>query len=159
MAASPTLTYTAPVPNPGVRVSRIELPVPILFAWMILTLILMGQGLRLASDRQAGFEPSRPPTLQTDALLDVAADTREIVFLDPPTERLAIYQELPERHLMRWIEIKDARGSVLLIPLEGLDPGNYLVCAAPEAPDARSQEMDRPAETLDVRARFRILPR
>ena len=159
MAAPLTLTYTPPVPNPGVRVSRIELPVPILFAWMILTLVLMGQGYRLASDRQEGFEPSRPATLQAGTPLDVDADTREIVFLDPRADRLAIYQELPERRLMRWIEIQDARSSVLLIPLEGLDPGTYLVCAAPVSSGSHTREMDRPAEALDVRARFRNLPR
>ncbi len=159
MAATRTLTYTPPIPNPGARVSRIELPVPILFAWMILTLILMGQGLRLAADRQEGFEPSRPATLQPGTLLEVDADARQIVFLNPTTDRLAIYQELPERHLMRWIETGDARSAVLLIPLEGLDGGNYLVCTAPGTPDALAREMDRPTETLDVRARFRILPR
>ena len=159
MAAAPTLTYTAPVPNPGVRVSRIELPLPILFAWMILTLILMGQGLRLASDRQDSFEPSRPTTLQSGVPLDVDPDIREIVFVDPPADRLAIYQELPQRRLLRWIETEDPHRSVLLIPLQGLDPGSYLVCAASVTSDTHTREMDRPAETLDVRARFRILPR
>ena len=156
MAAAPALTYTAPDPNPGACVSRIELPVPILFAWMVLTLTLMGQGLKLAADRQEGFEPSRPATLQTGALLEVDAGAREIVFLNPPAERLAIYQELPERRLLRWIEIEDARSTVLLIPLEGLDGGLYLVCVAPGSSDARDQEMDRPAAALEVRARFRI---
>jgi hypothetical protein len=159
VAASSGVTYTAAVPNPGVPVSRIELPLPILFAWMILTLILMGQGIRLASDRQEGFEPSRPAVLQVGRELEVDANTRQIVFPDPPGVRLAIYQELPERNLMRWVETTEADSGVLLIPLEGLEPGSYLVCGAPTGANASSQEMDRPAEALDVRTRFRILPR
>ena len=158
MAPTPALAYTAPVPNPGACVSRIELPAPILFAWMVLTLVLMGQGLRLASERQQGFEPSRPATLETGVRLDVAAGTGDVAYLDPPTDRLAIYQELPERRLLRWIETEAPRSTVLLIPLEGLDPGDYLVCTAPGASAARAREMDRPTEALDVRARFRILP-
>lgn len=139
--------------------SRIELPLPILFAWMVLTLVLMGQGIRLAADRQEGFEPSRPAVLRTDGELEVDADTREIVFLEPLTDRLAVYQQLPERNLMRWVETVETGNPVLLIPLAGLGPGDYVVCGAPAATDASTQEMDRPAETLDVRARFRILPR
>ena len=138
--------------------SRIDLPAPIFFAWIVLTLVLMGQGMRLAADRQAEREPSRIIVLTDDGTVDLGAETREILYTGEYEGRLAIFQELPERRLMRWVEIEPESASPLLIPLAGLGAGDYVVADAPARGGAAEQEMDRPERTLSVRARFRVLP-
>ena len=142
----------------GAIVSRIELPTPILFAWIVLTLVLMGQGMRLAADRQAEREPARPPVLLEGASLEVAPSEGAIVFRDSSDARLAVFQELPERRLLRWVESEAPGGEILLIPLDGLGPGDYVVADAPARTGAAEQEMDRPDATLSPRARFTVLP-
>jgi hypothetical protein len=139
-------------------VTRIDLPAPIFFAWIVLTLVLMGQGMRLAADRQTEREPSRLTVLLADEVLELDADTREVLYDGERAGRLAIFQELPERRLMRWVEIEPGPGSPLLIPISGLGPGDYVVADAPARGGAAEQEMDRPETTLSVRARFRVLP-
>lgn len=139
--------------------SRIEIPLPILFAWMVLTLVLMGQGMRLAADRQSEREPVRVSSIETGAVNSVLAGTRELVFPKPGPGRLALYQVLPERELLRWVEEVDADSAMsLLIPLAGLGPGEYLLREAPLAVSAADQEMDRPHRAPPERVRFRILP-
>lgn len=140
--------------------SRIEVPLPLLFAGMALIVVLMVQGTRLAADRQSEREPGRVTQLQPGEMLDLAAGAREFLYSDPGPGRLAVYQELPERRLLRWVEDDEpGRGQPLLIPLQGLGPGEYLITTAPDRTSAADQEMDRPATPAPVRARFRILPR
>jgi hypothetical protein len=139
-------------------VSRIELPAPIFFAWIVLTLVLMGQGMRLAADRQAETEPVRPRVLIEGASLEVSASVGSIVFRGAEGSRLAVFQELPERRLLRWVESGPSSGEILLIPLVGLGPGEYVVADAPERSGAAEQEMDRPEASLTPRARFTVLP-
>ena len=71
--------------------------------------------------------------------------------------RVALYQILPERPLIRWIE---AAGSTsrrwLTIPLRGLPPGVYAVCAVDPAATAGPVEMDRPTEELRELGRFEV---
>jgi len=59
--------------------------------------------------------------------------------------------------LTRWVE-DEASDTPLLIPTAGFGPGEYLITDAPARSGAASQEMDRPAESRAVRARFTVLP-
>lgn len=121
------------------------------------------QGLRAASVRQDRLQPARasaglvapgdsvavlPPGLRF-ALVELPA---------PVPARLGLYQWMPARSLVRWIEPMPApaRERFLVIPLEGLQPGDYAVCAV--APDASAgpREMDLPGEQLEVVARLRV---
>ena len=82
----------------------------------------------------------------------------EIVYLGDSGARLALYEVLPERNLLRWVGEGPATGGVLLIPLEGLGPGLYVLGDPPAAAGAAGQEMDRPEQSLGTRARVRVLP-
>ena len=137
---------------------RIDLPAPLFFAWMVLTLVLMVQGLRLAADRQAGHEPVRPAVLGPGEDLEIEPDRSRLLFVDDAPHALAVYEELPQRRLLRWTETTAPVSAILLVPLEGLGPGNYLLAAPPGAVSAAGQEMDLPEQELQVRARFTILP-
>src|SRR5690606_39135903 len=77
---------------------------------------------------------------------------------DAVPERVALYQWLPSRTLVRWVESpSEARADeFLVIPLEGLQPGDYAVCAVDAAATARPREMDLPPEDLVVIARMRV---
>jgi hypothetical protein len=138
-------------------VKRIDLPAPIFFAWLVLTVVLMVQGMRLAQDRQETLEPFRPLVLGEGAAVEFRAQEGWILHEAGRRGRLAVYQVLPERRLLRWVE-DEAAGSPLLIPTAGFGPGEYVITDAPARSGAASQEMDRPAETLPVRARFTVLP-
>jgi hypothetical protein len=147
-------------------VKRIDLPAPIFFAWLVLTVVLMVQGTRLAQDRQETLEPRRVAVLAEDP--ETAPEGGHALSLHPgqgflvhrgdPPGRLALYQVLPERRLLRWIEDEGHNQGPLLIPLTGLGPGDYAVADAPARSGAASHEMDRPEESLPVRARFTLLP-
>jgi len=139
-------------------VPRIQLPAPILLAWLVLTVVLMGQGLRLAKDRQGSLEPQRPEFLVEGGQTEIPKGDVPLLYLADRPGQLALYQVLPERRLLRWIEDAGTRGGPLLVPTTGLEPGEYEITDAPSRAGAASQEMDRPDETLPVRARFTVLP-
>jgi hypothetical protein len=138
-------------------VKRIDLPTPIFFAWLVLTVVLMVQGMRLAQDRQETLEPFRPLVLAEGASVEFPAGEGWILHPAGRPGRVAVYQVLPERRLLRWVE-DEASDTPLLIPTAGFGPGEYLISDAPARSGAASQEMDRPAESLPVRARFEVLP-
>lgn len=137
---------------------RIDLPAPIVFAWMALTVVLMAQGLRLASERQSAVEPHRPAVLRPGGEVEVRAGSGPILYLDETPGRLALYEVLPARNLLRWVQDSPDSGGALLVPLEGLGAGSYALAAAPGHSGAATQEMDLPEQSLPVRARFRLLP-
>jgi hypothetical protein len=145
---------------------RIDLPAPVFFAWLVLTVVLMVQGMRLAQDRQSDLEPRRLPVLvdasgeapETGHPLSLHAGHGFIAYTGERSGRLALYQVLPERRLLRWIEDEGRNQGALLIPITGLGAGDYELADAPESSGAATQEMDRPRETVPVRARFTVLP-
>ena len=145
---------------------RIDLPAPVFFAWLVLTVVLMVQGMRLAQDRQSELEPRRLPVLadvsgespEPEHPLSLHAGHGFIAYTGERPGRLALYQVLPERRLLRWIEDEGRNRGALLIPLPGLAAGDYVLADAPESSGAAAQEMDRPDETVPVRARFTVLP-
>lgn len=145
---------------------RIDLPAPVFFAWLVLTVVLMVQGVRLAEDRQTGLEPRRLPVLadvsggSVDGShpLSLHAGHGFIAYTGERPGRLALYQVLPERRLLRWIEDEGRNQGALLVPITGLGAGDYELADAPERSGAAAQEMDRPDETVPVRARFTVLP-
>lgn len=145
---------------------RIDLPAPVFFAWLVLTVVLMVQGMRLAQDRQSGLEPQRLPVLAdvtgspsaSDHPLSLHAGHGFVAYTGERPGRLALYQVLPERRLLRWVEDEGAGRGALLIPITGLGAGEYELADAPERSGAAAQEMDRPDETVPVRARFTVLP-
>jgi hypothetical protein len=147
-------------------VKRIDLPAPIFFAWLVLTVVLMVQGMRLAQERQESIEPMRVGVLPEEPGIELEQDHSVslhsghgfVVYGAERPGRLALYQILPERRLLRWIEDEGTNRGPLLIPIEGLGPGEYAVAGAPERSGAASQEMDRPDEALPARARFTVLP-
>ena len=71
---------------------------------------------------------------------------------------VVVRHPLPERRLLRWIEDEGPESGPLLIPTRGLGAGEYVIADAPAASGAATQEMDRPEQTLPVRAGFRLLP-
>ena len=91
-------------------------------------------------------------------MLEFPAGDRWIVYEPGREGRLAVYEVLPERRLLRWIEDEGANAGPLLIPTLGFGPGEYVVADAPARSGAASQEMDRPDETVPARARFTVLP-
>lgn len=139
----------------------------------VLVLLVLGlaflflQGLRMAHDRQQRMLPGRVEV----ALIAGADEEVEVTFgpdsrfilVDLPEEagaRLGLHQVFPERTLVRWIEDPTSPpGSGLVIPLEGLESGHYVLTR--EAPNAVAgpREMDRPREDLRVLARFHLVPR
>jgi hypothetical protein len=73
-----------------------------------------------------------------------------------PAARLALRQVFPERQLLRWLEPQAASARSVILPLEGLDAGEYwLVIADPKA-HAAPEEMDRPVQETAVLARLRL---
>jgi hypothetical protein len=139
-------------------VSRIELPAPILFAWLVLTLVLMGQGIRLARQDQVTLEPQRPVVLAEGGQVELPGSFGPLLYEGSRPGRLALYEVLPERRLLRWVEDPGSESGPLLIPLEGLGAGDYVLADAPGQAGAAGQEMDRPDQTLPARARFTVLP-
>ncbi|RKZ08674.1 hypothetical protein DRQ32_08915, partial [bacterium] len=99
MAGPLAVAYTAPIFNPGGIVRRIELPLPVLFAWMALTVVLMVQGTRMAATRQETVEPARIVELRAGGDLELPASTVHLLYFDPAplAGRVALYQQLPER--------------------------------------------------------------
>jgi hypothetical protein len=139
-------------------VSRIELPAPIFYAWLVLTLVLMGQGIRLARQNQEDVEPHRPVVLAEGGQIELPEAFGPVLYEGSRPGRLALYEVLPERRLLRWVEDPGAESGPLLIPLEGLGAGDYVLADAPGETGAAGQEMDRPDRTLPARARFTVLP-
>lgn len=137
---------------------RIDLPAPIFFAWLVLTVVLMVQGMRLAQDRQESLEPHRPAALADGEQVEIRPGQEFVVYEGGRAGRLALYEVLPERRLLRWIEDEGTNEGPLLIPTTGLGPGEYALADAPARSGAAAQEMDRPDETLPVRARLVVLP-
>jgi hypothetical protein len=141
----------------------------VVFALLVAGFVLLfGQGLRMARDRHARLLPARTP-----AVLRLSPDpAREISvrlapgdrFLalelgDQADARLGLVQVLPQRTLVRWIEPGDTPpGGLLIVPLEGLEPGHYVLTREKETARAGPREMDEPVESLDVLTRFRLEP-
>lgn len=141
--------------------------VPLPWALLLLALAVVAwvQGLRAASVRQERLLPARASAgavAPGDSVAVLPAGLRfAVVELPEPTPvRLALYQWMPSRTLVRWIEpIGGAHGErFLVVPLEGLQAGDYAVCVVDPSASAGPREMDRPAEELDVIARLRIPP-
>lgn len=144
---------------------RISLPWPWLALLVLALALSFAQGLRLASERQQSLEPA--PVL---ASLQIGCEKGEmpgeaviaggtdhgvlgIERACPTPVRLGLVQIFPERSLLRWVEPAPSRRA-LHLPLAGLEEGRYaLVALAPETA-AQPREMDRPPESLDVRAAF-----
>lgn len=143
---------------------RVELPLTVLVLLVLALGVVAAQGWRMARDRFERLQPSRA-ALWLDAsageqAFDVSSGPRFLVadLGDAAAEaRVGLYQVFPERTLVRWIEpAPPARGHWLVIPLEGLQTGDYLLARAPAGVVAAPREMDRPAEELAVIGRFRL---
>lgn len=144
-------------------VRSLPVPWPLLLALVGLALIAWVQGLRIAAERSDALQPRRIATVQPrpDARDDVRSDAG-FVNVDLgrfPPERVGLYQILPARPLVRWIEPADRDPSRrwLVVPLGGLPAGTYAVCAVDPDADAGPVEMDRPLEELVEIGRFRVV--
>lgn len=121
------------------------------------------QGLRAASVRQERLLPARASAGtvaigDSVAVLPTGLRFALVELPVPPPARLGLYQAMTARTLVRWIEPfpAPARERYLVISLEGLEPGDYLVCAVDAEERAGPREMDQPTEQLEVVARFRL---
>lgn len=138
------------------------IPWPVLAVLVILAVASWIQGLRMAADRSARLQPARAIMLSLDAPEEPTVSQKarfvEIDLGDVPPARLGLYQILPARPLVRWIEPAgaDPTRRTLVVPLEGLPPGLYALCAVDPDAEAGPVEMDRPLEDLDERGRFRV---
>ena len=147
----------APRSDPMPRTVRtLAVPWPLLLILVVLALVAWIQGLRAASDRHARLQPERATALVTDGAIVVAEDRFVVVDLgEAPPSRVALYQLLPSRPLIRWIEPAGAATRRhLVVPLDGLVPGDFAVCAVDPSATAGPTEMDHPADELDVHLRF-----
>jgi hypothetical protein len=144
-------------------VKRIRVPLSVVLVLLVVAAVGRIQGLRAASVRHARLQPARASTgtlAPGDSVAVLAHGLRFAVVAlgDPPPARVALLQWMPARTLVRWIEepVRDAATPQLVIPLEGLQPGDYAVCVAADAFAAGPREMDRPPDDLDVITRFRV---
>ncbi len=146
---------------------RFSVPWPALALLLTTTLVLAVAGSKMAADRQQRLFPS---PVRAELRLDCGAEgpSSSLPTLDPSSEgvvllrrecdtpmRLALFQEFPERQLLRWMEPEAGRRS-LSLPLEGLDPGLYRIVTVPDAGPASPREMDDPVRDWPVRARFEV---
>ena len=145
--------------------NRVRVPLGVALLLFALALVAWIQGLRTASVRQERLLPARASAgtiAPGDSVAVLAAGLRfAVVELPTPTpERLGLFQWMPSRTLVRWIESTalPAQAPYLVIPLEGLQAGDYAVCAVDRDALAGPREMDRPAEELQVIARLRVSP-
>jgi len=139
-------------------VRSIAVPWPLLLILVGLTAAAWIQGLRAAAQRHEALQPARS-TMVPDTLEAGRAEGGFVTFdlgATPPA-RVALYQILPERPLIRWIEeAEPSSRRWLTIPLRGLPIGVYAVCAVDPAATAGPVEMDRPTEELQELGRFEI---
>lgn len=120
------------------------------------------QGLRMARDRQDTLRPRRIvatiPAGVADPVPVVRHSPGDLLLVRFPgagEDRVGLYQILPERTLVRWIE--DGRGSTdLVVPLAGLSPGRYAITRHGDDATATVRDMDRPPEELEILARFEL---
>jgi len=137
-------------------------PWPVLAILVILAGASWIQGLRMAADRSARLQPIRTEILSLDPTGETTVARGERFALidlgENPPARVGLYQILPARPLVRWIEVPDMATSrrSLILPLEGLPSGVYAVCAVDPDAQAGPVEMDRPLDELDERGRFRV---
>ena len=146
-------------------VRSLPVPWPVIVILVGLALVAWVQGLRSAAERSAQLQPRRvvtivPSAAATDSVhADAAFVNVDLGRFPPP--RVGLYQILPARPLVRWIEPADVDPARrwLVVPLGGLPPGTYAVCAVDPDADAGPVEMDRPLEELDELGRFRVVDR
>lgn len=143
--------------------TRWTIPWPVLAVLVGLTAVAWVQGLRLAADRSARLQPVRIEVVVPDAT-GTATVARAARFanldLGPfPPERVGLFQILPARPLVRWIEDAGRAPSHrwLVVPLDGLPAGLYAVCSVDPDATAGPVEMDRPLEELVEVGRFRVI--
>lgn len=143
--------------------NRAHTPWAIALLLFALAVVAWIQGLRAASVRQDRLQPARASAgvvAPDDSVAVLPPDLRfAVVELPTPVPaRLGLYQWMPARTLVRWIETMPAPAPerFLVIPLEGLQPGDYAVCVV--APDASAgpREMDLPGQQLEVISRLRV---
>lgn len=142
--------------------SRIDL------RWLCLVLATLAllayvNGLRAARDRHHMLLPSRAGEVirlpRPDPLEVDAAQTNQLLLALPAdalAARLALYQIFPERRLLRWMEMPGEREPTLVLPLRGLDPGDYRLMMVDAEDQAAPQEMDQPVQDLPVLLAFRL---
>ena len=145
------------------RGARTRTPMPLTIGLLLLALAVVAwvQGWRTARARHESLQPARGAWIEADAaeaaVVPAAARFAVVELADPPPARLALYRWMPSRTLVRWIETPSGSASRwLVVPLTGLEAGEYAVCAVDAEASAGPREMDLPAERLDVRARFRV---
>lgn len=129
-----------------------------------LTLLAYLNGLRAARDRHRMLLPSRAGAIvelpRANALEIEAEGRSQILLALPPTAvtaRLALYQTFPERRLLRWMETAGESKEHLVLPLGGLDPGEYELTVVEADDRAGPQEMDQPVRELPILLRLRLL--
>jgi hypothetical protein len=144
---------------------QVRIPVVVAALLVVALAVASVQGVRMARDRFQRLQPSRVTlwlapaegerTLElTPGVRFLVADLAEYA----PARRIGLYQAFPERTLVRWIEPADHQGRRwLVVPLEGLDAGDYLLTEAPADAAAQPREMDLPTEELAVIGRFRLV--
>lgn len=142
-------------------VRSVPVPWPLLLILVGLTAAAWIQGLRAAAQRHETLQPARSAMLPHAP--DPLESERGFVTFDlgeAPPPRVALYQILPERPLIRWIEAAGApTRRWLTIPLRGLPAGIYAVCAVDPSAEAGPVEMDRPTEELRELGRFEVTAR
>lgn len=144
-----------------------RIPWPIVVGLVGLCAIGWVQGLRTAALRSESLEPGRAGVLLPlqgdpgEEITEISA-TERFLLLDTEATgagRLALYEWLPGRPLLRWLEdASSPRPRWVVIPLEGLEDSEFAVCEAIHDAAVGPREMDLPAERLDVVARFRLVP-
>lgn len=147
--------------------ARLVRSIPVAWPFLLVLVALAAaawiQGLRMAADRSERLRPVRVAPLVLDAdgtaTVSTAARFATVDLGDDPPPRLGLYQILPARPLVRWIEDAGADRPYrqLVVPLEGLPPGTYALCAVDAAATAGPVEMDRPEEELVEVGRFRVV--
>jgi hypothetical protein len=138
---------------------------PQAFVWLgaMAIALLLVEGLRLARDRHDRLQPLRAQTLRLETeheVHEVRSGPRGFLVVELGEHagaRLALYQSFPERTLLRWLEPLASSGRArLVLPLEGLPEGQYLLCEADADESAGPREMDLPQESLRVLGRFEL---
>ena len=139
-------------------VRSVPVPWPLLLILVGLTAAAWIQGLRAAAQRHETLQPAGSVMLPADT--GPVGPERRFVTFDlgaAPPPRVALYQILPERPLIRWIEAAEAPPRRwLTIPLRGLPAGVYAVCAVDPSAEAGPVEMDSPTEDLRELGRFEV---